>query len=153
MNIKDFNNREDVQLYRFKNGYKRTASNNDCKFLFSERCYHYKNQLLNGEKIFDLCTHISVLEAMKCLFYKTNETENFKDGIVISNFRNKKEYGEFNIIIFNDKVSIEVNNLIVEKEFNGFMGFKVYSSDFLSINHDLEISIISRLKDCGLLNK
>lgn len=89
---------------------------------------------------------------MKCPFYKTNEIENFKDGIVISNFRNKKEYGEFDIIIFNDKVSIKLNNLIIEKEFNGFMGFKVYSSDFLSINYDLEISIISRLKDCGLLN-
>lgn len=62
MNIQDFNNREDVKLYRFKNRYKRTASNNDCKFLFSERCYHYKNQLLNGEKIFDLCTHICVFE-------------------------------------------------------------------------------------------
>lgn len=152
MNIQKFSNREDIQLYKFKNGYKRTISNNDCKFLFSERCYHYKHQLLNGEKIFDLCTYISILDARKCPFYKTNETENFKDGIVISNFRNKKEYGELDIIIFNDKTSIEVNKLIIEKEFNGFMGFKVYSSDFLSINYDLEISIISRLKDCGLLN-
>lgn len=83
MNIEDLSYNEKILYVKFK----KFTYQNDCKFLFCERCYNHKNQILNGEKIFDLCKFYNRLEASKeCSFYKNNNNEKFHNNIVISNF-------------------------------------------------------------------
>lgn len=133
---------------------KKFTYENDCKFLCKERCYNHKNQILNGIKVFDLCHFSSRLEACKkCSFYKKNNNETFSDNIVISDFSKGLERDTFNIIIFNENLYKEIKNLIIKRDFYGFMGFKVYFPNFIIINKELELNLISMLLDCGLIHR